>query len=363
MEKLQFPYSYKNIPIPSERSYLLQLTDKIELVIKRMRWKAFFYNQEENEVIPETYGLKTLNCPPKIKDMNDFENDLTDLPKKIKFRSTNSKFQDELRKDIKTIKNTKTTLTFADKTSNIYKLKKETYEDIVTNAITTSYKKVNNKIHDQINQKGKDIIKDKTCINRMFVNGKNNCFITLKDHKPNFENHPKVRLLNPAKNELGRISKTILEKINSNLRTVLKLNQWKDTNKVIEWFKNIENKQMYKFIMFDIKDFYPSISKKLLTDSLKFAETKINIDQNDKDIIYHARKSLLFNKNDTWMKKGNDLFDVTMGAWDGAEISELTGLFLLHLLSETFNKNDCGLYRDDGLGVVKNTSGPQMEKN
>ena len=336
--------------------------EKIELVIKRMRWKAFFYSQEENETIPENYGLKTLKCPPRIKDMDMFENDLLDLVKKIKFRQTKSKFQDELKNDIKKIKDTKTTLTFADKTSNIYKLKKDNYENIVTNAITTSYKKVSNKIQDQINQKGKEIIKDKAVINRMFVNGKNNCFITLKDHKHNFENHPKVRLLNPAKNELGRISKTILEKINSNLRAVLKLNQWKDTSNVIEWFENIKNKQKYKFIMFDIKDFYPSISKKLLSDSLQFAETKIKIDQNDKDIIYHARKSLLFNKDETWMKKGNDLFDVTMGAWDGAEISELTGLFILNLLSEIFNKNDIGLYRDDGLGVVKNSSGPQIEK-
>ena len=44
----------------------------------------------------------------------------------------------------------------------------------------------------------------------MFVNGKQKCFITLKDHQPNFSNKPTVRLLNPAKN--GRISKTTLDK-------------------------------------------------------------------------------------------------------------------------------------------------------
>ena len=43
MEKLQLRYSPKNIPIPSERSYKLQLMDKIDQVIKRMGWKAFFY--------------------------------------------------------------------------------------------------------------------------------------------------------------------------------------------------------------------------------------------------------------------------------------------------------------------------------
>ena len=37
--------------------------------------------------------------------------------------------------------------------------------------------------------------------NRMFVIGKQNCFIWLKDHKPNFQNNP-VTLLNPAKTEL-----------------------------------------------------------------------------------------------------------------------------------------------------------------
>ena len=67
----------------------------------------------------------------------------------------------------------------------------------------------------------------KEVIKRIFLNGKQNCFITLKDHKPNFQNNPAVRLLNPIKNEFGRISKTILDKINVNLRNSLHLNQWK----------------------------------------------------------------------------------------------------------------------------------------
>ena len=75
----------------------------------------------------------------------------------------------------------------------------------------------------------------------MFVNGKQDCFITLKDHKPNFQNNPTVRLLNPAKNELSRISKTILDKINENLYNSLYLNQWKNTQEVIDWLKGIDN--------------------------------------------------------------------------------------------------------------------------
>ena len=50
-----------------------------------------------------------------------------------------------------------------------------------------------------------------------------------------------------------------------------------------------------------------------------------------------------------------------MGA-DGAEVCELVGTYMLNLLSKKYNKNDFGLYRDDGLPVLKNKSGPQSEQ-
>ena len=46
-------------------------------------------------------------------------------------------------------------------------------------------------------------------------------FISLKDHKPDFENHPKCRLINPAKSQLGKVSKAILDKINNIIRTTI----------------------------------------------------------------------------------------------------------------------------------------------
>ena len=91
MEKLLFDYSYKNIPIPSERNYKLQLMEIIELVIKRMRWKVHFYNEKkdvkENETrtIPETYGLKSLNCPPQVKELIQFKSNSLDMIKALKF--------------------------------------------------------------------------------------------------------------------------------------------------------------------------------------------------------------------------------------------------------------------------------------
>ena len=99
-----------------------------------------------------------------------------------------------------------------------------------------------------------------------------------------------------------------------------------------------------------------------MSKCLGFAETKVQITEDDKKIIYHSRKSLLFDRGNTWMKKGGDLFDVAMGAYDGAEVCELVGTFLLEKISEICNKCDIGLYRDDGLAVFRNKSGTHLEK-
>ena len=107
------------------------------------------------------------------------------------------------------------------------------------------------------------------------------------------------------------------------------MNQWKNTASVIRWFKNIEDKSSHTFMMFDIKDFYPSISEKLIKEALDFAKTKVSISNTDENTILHARKSLLFDGTHVWIKKKGGLFDVTMGAYDGAEVCELVGTFLL----------------------------------
>ena len=46
---------------------------------------------------------------------------------------------------------------------------------------------------------GKQILKNNEILNRVKINGKNNCFFTLKNHKDNFANNPQVRLVNAAK--------------------------------------------------------------------------------------------------------------------------------------------------------------------
>ena len=95
---------------------------------------------------------------------------------------------------------------------------------------------------------------------------------------------------------------------------------------------------------------------------MKFAEEYIDIPTDDKAIIKQARKSLLFNKSKTWIKKDSGLFDVAIGTFDGAEVCKLVSNFLLYKLSEEYDRKNLALYCDDGLAIFKNVSGPDSEK-
>ena len=71
--------------------------------------------------------------------------------------------------------------------------------------------------------------------------------------------------------------------------------------------------------MFDIKYFCLLIKEKLLSKAIAFADKYIKILNEDKVIINHARKSLLLNNGEIWMKEDSGLFNVTQGTWNGAE--------------------------------------------
>ena len=154
----------------------------------------------------------------------------------------------------------------------------------------------------------------------------------------------------------------ILDKINKELKTKLKINQWNNNSSVIDWFKAIDKKQDCKFVVFDIEQFYPSIKESVLLKALEFAKTHTKVLKKDINVIMHSRRSLLFKQGEPYVKKEDENFDVTMGAYDGAEVCELVGIYLQSLLSDKYNKQDFGLYRDDGLAVFRNISGPQSEK-
>ena len=101
-----------------------------------------------------------------------------------------NQLQNQLKEDIKKINRSDKTLTFADKSSNMFRLTKEEYVKMRRNAITLSTykKKTNSNIKKRINIKGKQIMEnvDNEILDQMDINSKNSCFITLNTIKRTF---------------------------------------------------------------------------------------------------------------------------------------------------------------------------------
>ena len=221
----------------------------------------------------------------------------------------------------------------------MYHLSKEEFSNLLQNAITSIYKKEDTLTATNINKERIKHAGEANIIDRIEINRTRSSFIKLKDHKENFLNRPTKKLLNPAKNEIGRISKHLLQNIDATLSEEIKVNKWKNTEKVYNWLKNIPNKHLYKFLMIDMKDIYPSVTEKLLWEAIRFAKLYILIANNDIDAIFHAMKSLLYYNDEPWVKRRKKNLDVTMDPYDGAEVFELIGIFMLSLLSKRTNKN------------------------
>ena len=84
-------------------------------------------------------------------------------------------------------------------------------------------------------------------------------------------------------------------------------------------------------------EFYPSISVELLDAALEFASKHITISDDDRYIICQAKSSHLYNAGEPWSRKtSSNLFDVTMGSYNGAETCELVSAYLLNNIQEKF---------------------------
>ena len=154
---------------------------------------------------------------------------------------------------------------------------KDTHDKLLHENITKSYKKCDNNTYNEINKKAKQIATNLGIQDRTTTLAKKQAFITMKDHKENFNNAPKCRLINPAKCIIGRVSKQILETINATTKEKTQVHQWKNTKSVIDWFKGLEDKSNLNFMQFDIVDFYPSISEELLMKAINYAKGFIPI--------------------------------------------------------------------------------------
>ena len=168
-------------------------------------------------------------------------------------------------------------------------------------------------------------------------------YITIKDHKSEFPNKIACRLINPSKSSIEKISKVILDRINEKIISSVTMNQWENTSAVLKWYNRIPNKTQCSFIQFDIESFYPSITRGLMKKAIEFAKTIVDIADEDLSIIMRSRKALLFSEKVPWVKKERDEdFDVPMGCYDGAEVCEIVGSYILNLSGNILDKDLVG---------------------
>ena len=214
MESTRFDNSTKDIPLPSET--VCKLIEKTEHLCKCMRWKAlFFLNPNTEGSRKEKFGFSS----PQVHVMLNFEKKIRGMIENIKFCKVKCEFRRKVSADIENnIKKSGKLLVPADKTSNLYRMDTTSDNDLLQKNIT---RKVTQVTRNTIELEAKAIAKKLHLDNRMNTTAKHEAFITLKDHKPNFANDPICRLINPAKAEIGQISKQLLDHFNSRLANIL----------------------------------------------------------------------------------------------------------------------------------------------
>ena len=62
------------------------------------------------------------------------------------------------------------------------------------------------------------------------------------------------------------------------------------------------------------------------------------------------------------MEEAKPLFDINMGNYDGAQICELVGLYLLSKLAPLVGTKNIELYRDNGLAVIQQVTGTKLDR-
>ena len=93
-----------------------------------------------------------------------------------------------------------------------------------------------------------------------------------------------------------------------------------------------------------------------------FAKTLTEIPDETVKVIMHSRKSLLFSDRKTCVKQTNHEFDVPMGSYDGEELCEIVGIYILHKLEPIFGKNNVGLYRMTAWDVARSNRDQKLRE-
>ena len=362
LRKFNVPYSLKNIPYPTQFQYEKTYIFRAEQLIKKARWKLLCFKEGFKGKEFETFGFPTNNSPPQMPELKAFEEELIGLVQKLEFRRVRNPLQEQMLEDIRNLKESSDVVVSADKTGNLYCLPPTVYNHHLRNNITADYRKVDVAALNDINAEGAKIAKKLQLADRIEAIAEKPAYITIKDHKEDFPARMKFRLINSCKTNIGIISKKFLDDINKAVRASTGLQQWRCTEDVLHWFSNLPQQASRKFLKFDIESFYPSITSELLSRAINFARKHAEITEHQEDIIFHSCRGVLVGEDGSiWVKKQQEKFDVSMGSYDGGEVAELVGLYLLSEIEKVLPKGSFGLFRDDGLAALLGR-GRQLDK-
>ena len=173
-----------------------------------------FIRQPSTSESKQTFGFKTTSSPLQMPELKPFEDELFSMLSNIKFRPFSNQLQDKLRADKKKINNTGDIIVQADKSSNPYKMSVVEYKKQVKNNIPKDYRKCPRSDLEQVIREEAKIACDLDVADSIDIPTEDEAFISVKDHKDSFPSRVECRLINPAKNNIGVISKSILDRIN-----------------------------------------------------------------------------------------------------------------------------------------------------
>ena len=130
--------------------------------------------------------------------------DLIELVRSIRYRRVNNNLQQQIRNDLKDIEGYNKILVKVDKSNNLYKMSPNRYKQMLHKEVITHHKKAPPSSEAALNKEAELLAYKLKVEDRIEKFNIKNCFITLKDHKSDFQRNPACRLINPSKTQMGK---------------------------------------------------------------------------------------------------------------------------------------------------------------
>ena len=181
--------------------------------------------------------------------MDRFESVLIGIVKNIKFKKIHNNIQKQMSNDIRRIKESDCIFAKSCKSGKLYEIDKRKYKQMMFKEVIKHYRKAPPNLEKELNSEAKMLASKLGIVDWVEKYNTKNCFI-------------ECRLINPAKTQIGEVSKIIVQDIYASLRLTLNINQWRSTQDCIKWFNEYDEDDKCSFIKYDIKEFYPSITEK-----------------------------------------------------------------------------------------------------